>query len=51
MFYCFKVLGMESFQRIKEMVKVPDELMNTLLDMAYSTTRGIIIEKFAGSPL
>ena len=51
MFYCFKVLGMESFQRIKEMVKVPDDLMNTLVDIAYSTTRGIIFEKFAGSRL
>ncbi len=51
MLYSFEILGMESFQLRKDMVKVPDELMITLLGMAYSTTRGIFYEKFAGTCL
>ncbi len=51
MLYSFKILGMESFQLRKNMVKVPDELMITLVGIAYSTTRGIFYEKFAGTYL
>ncbi len=51
LFYSFNVIGMKSFQKINDMVKVPDKLMLTLMGIAYSTTRGVFFEKFAGTCL
>ncbi|MCK6542456.1 hypothetical protein L6Q79_07210 [bacterium] len=46
----FKI-GPEAFQKFKELGGIPRELFILAINLTYSTTRGIMIERFRGTPL
>lgn len=49
MYFIFHTIGISGFEIKKNQIKLPDELLLSLLNIVYGTSRGILYEKFQSS--